>query len=182
MGRAGSGGGWGGALPVGTLVEVFWPGERDWFGGQVGEGGSEEGVTVIEYFDGDPEREGVFMEREGQELLGAEEEVGHLLERGASIVEPLDALGTVYMCWDVVWVPQVRAGCHSLGVCLGATAGCRGTEVQKTKGTDTALACEGLQLGLGRLECFPPEGGALFCAQHEEGCNNFCPGGHWVLC
>ncbi|KAK3238690.1 hypothetical protein CYMTET_51318 [Cymbomonas tetramitiformis] len=50
------------ALPVGTLVEVYWPGERSWYGGRLGGGASVEGATVIEYLDGNPEREEVFLE------------------------------------------------------------------------------------------------------------------------
>ncbi|KAK3280396.1 hypothetical protein CYMTET_11766 [Cymbomonas tetramitiformis] len=67
-----------GVLQVGTRVEVFWPGEREWFGGRVGEGALEEGAVVIEYFDGIPARDEVFLER-GPRDLG--EHNGHLVRR-----------------------------------------------------------------------------------------------------
>ncbi|KAK3257819.1 hypothetical protein CYMTET_33105 [Cymbomonas tetramitiformis] len=48
------------ALPVGTLVEVCWSGERSWYGGRTGGicGGGDGG---LEYLGGNPEREEVFL-------------------------------------------------------------------------------------------------------------------------
>ncbi|KAK3252909.1 hypothetical protein CYMTET_37815 [Cymbomonas tetramitiformis] len=66
-------------LQVGTRVEVFWPGENDWFGGRVGEGALEEGAVVIEYFDGNPERDEVFLERVPRD---PGEHSGRLIMRG----------------------------------------------------------------------------------------------------
>ncbi|KAK3237214.1 hypothetical protein CYMTET_52685 [Cymbomonas tetramitiformis] len=68
------------ALPVGTLVEVYSPpGERSWYGGRLGEGASVEGATVVEYLDGNPEREEMFLE---DRLRGPGEHDGYLSRRG----------------------------------------------------------------------------------------------------
>ncbi|KAK3242347.1 hypothetical protein CYMTET_47966 [Cymbomonas tetramitiformis] len=56
-------GGWG-CFQEGTWVEVSPSGKREWFGGRWGRGRVEEGAVVIEYFDGDPVRDEVFLERE----------------------------------------------------------------------------------------------------------------------
>ncbi|KAK3263239.1 hypothetical protein CYMTET_27946 [Cymbomonas tetramitiformis] len=67
------------ALPVGTLVEVYWPGERSWYGGRLRGEASVEGATVIEYLDGNPEREEVFLEDRPR---GPGEHDGFLSRRG----------------------------------------------------------------------------------------------------
>eukprot|EP00854_Cymbomonas_tetramitiformis_P034006 gene34006-biopygen1509 len=46
----------------GSLNTLTLIGERSWYGGRLGEGASVEGATVIEYLDGNPEREEVFLE------------------------------------------------------------------------------------------------------------------------
>ncbi|KAK3239377.1 hypothetical protein CYMTET_50695 [Cymbomonas tetramitiformis] len=86
-------------LQVGTLIEVFWPGERDWFGGRVGAGGSGEGVTVIEYFDGNPVREEVFLEGEPRGPGGHDD---RLFRRNGGRQTTVEAVGS--------WSREVEKG------------------------------------------------------------------------
>ncbi|KAK3283509.1 hypothetical protein CYMTET_8793 [Cymbomonas tetramitiformis] len=88
-----------GMLQVGTLIEVFWPGERDWFGGRVGAGGSGEGVTVIEYFDGNPVREEVFLEGEPRGPGGHDD---RLFRRNGGRQTTVEAVGS--------WSREVEKG------------------------------------------------------------------------
>ncbi|KAK3284802.1 hypothetical protein CYMTET_7567 [Cymbomonas tetramitiformis] len=105
------GGAW--TLPVGTLVEVYWPGERNWFGGRVWEGPHEEGATMIEYFDENPKREEVFLEGEPR---GPGDHDSRLFKRlgGHHItVEEVNRLGDeaeerLLMGWR--WLPQGVGG------------------------------------------------------------------------
>ncbi|KAK3240909.1 hypothetical protein CYMTET_49284 [Cymbomonas tetramitiformis] len=115
-GSAGQGVGLGsvrvGVLRVGTQVEVFWPGERDWFGGRVGERALEEEVTMIEYFDGNPSREevpGLFTECVMVALrrmrVDAEDVEGYKLGASRRVMA---VVGEEQMLRDAVW--SVKAG------------------------------------------------------------------------
>ena len=135
-------------LLVGTRVEVFWPGENDWFGGRVGEGALEEGAVVIEYFDGNPERDEVFLETMPRD---PGEHSGRLIKRGGggevTVAEVEGWSAAEERGLLVGWRLLDQGGSAPVGVGGGADA----TDAGEARGPSSGEGVEGPRLSL-RLE------------------------------